>query len=98
MSAPADRHRDDLPPDTSTGDAETLAMMARTLEDSRPVPRVEFRGDLRRQLAQGPKRLSPIRRRHLTRWQPLAASYAALGTALLAVAAIGVAGAGPFGH
>lgn len=90
MTVPPDRPKEDLPPELSPGEAELLAATAKTLEDSRPLPRPEFRGRLRRDLAKGGRGAAP-------RWQPLAASYAAIGAALLAVAAIGLTGAGPFG-
>lgn len=61
----------------------------RLLHDSRPVPRAAFRGELRRRLTAtrrppAPKRLGL-----------LIAGYAGSGSLLLAIAAIGLAGAGP---
>jgi hypothetical protein len=58
----------------------------------RPVPRARFRGQLRRRLlgaAEQPSR--PLRLRLMT------AAYAGSGLVLLAIAALGVAGAGPLG-
>jgi hypothetical protein len=62
------------------------------LRTARPVPRPAFRGDLRRRLlAQGESEPAPRRLRLLI------TAYAGTGSALLAIAAIGVAGVGPFG-
>lgn len=94
MSEPADRKREDFPPDLPPREIELLAAMAETLEDSRPLPRPEFRGELRRRLAGGRPRPAKARQ---ARWQPAAASYAVLGTTLLALAAVGLTGVGPFG-
>lgn len=94
MTSRPDPEREDLPPDLTPCEAELLASMARELEDSRPVPRPEFRGQLRRHLTAGGRRSRSWGR---LRWEPLAASYAVLGAAMLGVAAIGLAGAGPFG-
>lgn len=69
-----------------------LDAIARRLEAERPVPRAAFRGELRRQLlASGRPRTAPQRLRLLI------GAYASGGTALLAVAAVGLAGLGPFG-
>ena len=62
--------------------------VARRLEAERPVPRAAFRGELRRHLVSDETR-SPRRLRLLV------AAYSGSGLALLAVAAIGVAGGGP---
>jgi hypothetical protein len=72
-------------------DAATERLAAR-LESERPVPRAGFRADLRRQL------LTPATRRDetLRAVRLRVAAYAASGFVLLGVAAIGVAGAGPF--
>jgi len=81
---------------TSDGESterEELAAIAERLERERPVPAATFRGELRRSLQRGPRRepaLPPARARILV------AAYGGCGTVLLAVAAIGVAGAGPF--
>jgi hypothetical protein len=63
--------------------------VAARLRAERPVPRPQFRGDLRRALIaqRGPRR---PRRLHA-----LIAAYAGSGLCLLAVAAVGVAGVGP---
>ena len=81
--------RDDLEPN----DADELLPIAERLVASRPVPRAAFRGDLKRHLLS--EQLSPplvMRPSYL--WARIGASFAA-GTVLLAIAAIGVGGAGP---
>ena len=68
-----------------------LAQLEARLEVARPVPRAAFRGELRRRLAaQGASRPATRRLRLLI------TAYAGSGAALLAIAAIGVVGAGPF--
>ena len=69
-------------------EADTTAI-ERVLEDSRPIPRAAFRGDLRRHLLARRAHTRPARLRYLI------AAYAGSGTLLLVVAAAGVAGAGP---
>jgi hypothetical protein len=59
----------------------------------RPVPRPEFRGALRRKLERAPRRGGVA---DAAGWRPLAGAYLGLGTLLLAVALVGVAGLGPF--
>jgi hypothetical protein len=66
--------------------------VASRLRAERAVPRPGFRGDLRRRLlADGTPHAAPPGLRRLI------AAYASAGTALVAIAAIGVAGVGPFG-
>ena len=79
--------RDDLEPH----DGDELLSIGERLMASRPVPRAAFRGDLRRLLVDG----SPARSRPPMLWARIGASFAA-GMLLLAVAGIGVGGAGPF--
>jgi hypothetical protein len=62
------------------------------LRAARPVPGAAFRGDLRRRLLAQGEEATASRRLHL-----LITAYASTGAALLVVAAIGVAGVGPFG-
>lgn len=62
----------------------------RRLETERPVPRAAFRGELRQRLVTTSTRAKPGRARLLV------AAYGGSGLMLLVVAAIGVAGAGPF--
>ena len=59
------------------------------LTASRPVPRPAFRGELRRQLLAGEPRAEPLRLRRLI------AAYTTSGALLMAVAIVGIAGAGP---
>ena len=69
-----------------------LEGVASRLEAERPVPRAAFRGELRRHLLGMRRDASPPQRLRL-----LITAYAGTGTALLAVAAVGLAGVGPFG-
>jgi hypothetical protein len=67
-----------------------LVALADRLGDQRPVPSAGFRATLRRRLLdQGPGERRPARIRLLV------GAYAGSGSLLLAVAAIGLAGAGP---
>jgi hypothetical protein len=83
---------DFLDPGLAPGEREELGRLARRLEGERPVPRPAFRGGLRRrllaQLGQAPSRPRRLRL--------LVTAYTASGLALLAFAAIGLVGAGPF--
>lgn len=66
--------------------------LAHRLETERPVPGAAFRGDLRRRLLNlGSASVARPRRLKL-----LISAYAASGLGLLAIAAVGLAGAGPF--
>jgi hypothetical protein len=71
-------------------DRKELAALEARLEDERPLPRPAFRGELRRQLLA--QEAAPLSARHL---RLLIAAYAICGSVLLAVAALGTAGAGP---
>jgi hypothetical protein len=67
-----------------------LEDVAERLRSGRPVPRAGFRAELRSQLLAGARRpLGPGRLRLLI------AAHAFSGAVLLAVVAVGVAGAGP---
>lgn len=79
--------RDDLEPH----DADALLATGTELRRSRPVPAAAFRGDLRRRLM-GRHQAAGVPRR-LWVW---VAGSGSLGSTLLAVAAAGVAGIGPF--
>ena len=70
-----------------------LISVAERLETERPVPRAAFRGELRRHLVAGmaKHRARPARLRLLIN------AWAGSGSALLAFAAAGLAGIGPFG-
>ena len=76
-----------LPPDR---DPELSAIVQR-LQAERPVPHPGFRGELRRRLV-----ATPARRSRPARVKAAIAAYAGSGLGLLAVAAIGLAGVGPF--
>lgn len=76
-------------PEPMTADLEAIA---ERLDAERPIPRAGFRGELRRRVLRSP-RTHEARPRRL---QLLITAYASSGLALLAVAAIGLAGAGPF--
>jgi hypothetical protein len=83
-----DPERDELlDPKMGPAERKRLLETARLLERDRPVPRPAFRGELARRLrARSP---SPQRLRLLI------GAYAGAGLALLAVVAVGLAGAGP---
>jgi hypothetical protein len=88
-------NQDDFGSEVSPSERARLAAVADRLERDRPVPRAAFRGDLRRLLVKGGDRARRAARAN--RWRVLVATYSGLGALLLAVAAIGLAGAGPFG-
>ena len=71
--------------------AGELAAMTSRLEAERPVPSAAFRGELRRRLLGSATGVAVPRRLRL-----LVAAYGGSGMALLAVAALGLVGAGPF--
>jgi hypothetical protein len=73
-------------------DNPDLDGLGERLDAERPVPRALFRGELRRQLLES-LGARPARPRRL---RLLIAAYGGSGLLLLAIAAIGVAGAGPF--
>lgn len=93
MQIPDDIRRD-LPPDLDPATADSLTATAMRLQAQRPNPAPTFRGDLRRRLLGKPSGRRHVATRRGAR--ALALSYAASGLILLAVAAIGLAGAGPF--
>ena len=85
--------RRDLPPDLDPLERERLVALALRLEARTPPPAPTFRGDLRRHLlgTPDPRASGPApRTTHV-----LAASYVAAGALLLAIATLGLAGAGP---
>jgi hypothetical protein len=71
---------------------ETSDPMAEMLEAERPVPRAAFRGELRRALLTRERRKPQA----LPRLRLMIAAYAGSGAVLLGIAAVGVAGVGPF--
>jgi hypothetical protein len=75
----------------TTPEDQEFTQISERLQAERPVPRAAFRGDLKRHLAV----TKPSRRTARQRVGVLIGAYAASGTALLAVAAIGLAGVGP---
>ncbi len=88
--------RKELAPDLDEAEREALVAIAMRLQAERPAPGPAFRGDLRRQLLGGAKtRRSPAFAGPQSA-RALAATYSAAGLLLLAIAAIGVAGVGPF--
>ncbi|HET6998400.1 MAG TPA: hypothetical protein VFI03_07395 [Solirubrobacterales bacterium] len=93
MSAPdPHRIRHDLPPDLEPAEVARMVEVGGQLDAARPLPAPGFRGELRRRLAgtQADGGVAPRRVR------TFALSYALSGLLLLAVAALGVAGGGPF--
>jgi hypothetical protein len=85
-------HEQDFGPTPSTKEREALALLGDRLERERPVPNAGFRGELRRLLLAPPHRSRSLAG-HYRLW---AASYVGAGAICLAVAAIGLAGGGPF--
>jgi hypothetical protein len=81
---------DALDPELPDDERETLQAVGHLLRRDRPVPRAAFRGDLGRRLAAQPPRAT--RPRRLWGW---ATASGASGLALLALAAVGLGGAGP---
>ncbi len=92
MASDPRRIRDDLPPDLEPAERERMIALARRLDEERPLPAPGFRGELRRRLA-GAEAAGAVAPRRV---RSLALSYALSGLLLLAVAAAGVAGGGPF--
>jgi hypothetical protein len=83
----------DLESDLTHAEQLRLMEVGEQLERDRPVPRATFRGELRRSLLGGSGSPATVA---AGRWRVLVATYSGLGAVLLAVAAIGLAGAGPF--
>ena len=84
---------DELRPYVDRSEAEEIDQIGERLLAERPAPRAAFRAALRAHLAE----LAGSRR---TAWRPgrlraLVAAYAGSGVVLLAIAAIGLTGAGP---
>jgi hypothetical protein len=85
----------DLSSDMDQGEREALLPIASRLQASRPTPTLDFRQELWTKLRHQPRR-TPARRLTRANYQALAAAYTTVGTLLLAVAALGLAGSGPF--
>ncbi len=92
MAPDSRRIRDDLPPDLGPAELERITAIAERLEQERPLPAPGFRGELGRLLA-GAEAEGAVAPRRI---RSLAFSSALSGLLLLAVAAVGVAGSGPF--
>lgn len=84
--------RQDLDPDLAPAERERLLALAARLERERPLPGPAFRGALRRHLL-ADRRRPPAPAARFRLW---AASYTAAGVICLLVAAVGLAGLGPF--
>lgn len=91
MSDPTPHH--DPAPLGDPADSPELRELATRLERERPVPSAAFRGNLRRALLAERQRRVPVLRSH---YRLVATSYACVGVFALVVAALGVAGSGPF--
>ena len=84
---------DDLETDFSERERAALGHTVSRLGVERPVPGAAFRGSLRRRLVAGAQRAAPTLGPAKTRW--LAFGSLTVGAALLAIAGVGVADAGP---
>ena len=82
----------ELGPYVDRGDSDALDQIGARLERERPFPRAGFRSELGVRLA---RRREPWRPRRLGL---AVAGYLGSGLFLLAVAAIGLTGAGPLGY
>jgi hypothetical protein len=85
-------HAEDFESGMGDGERRELARLSEQLERDRPIPRPSFRGSLRRSL------LTPTRTGVATTFgfRTWVAGYATAGALCLLVAAIGIAGVGPF--
>ena len=93
MQTPEETRRD-LPPDLDEFEREELVALAMRLQTQSPVPDPSFRSDLRELLGLNRSRFgSPLPTRPI---RMLAVSYVASGLLLLAIAAVGLTGSGPF--
>jgi hypothetical protein len=90
-----DEIHQDLPPDLDQSERQALAALGTQLQTGRPIPGPMFRGNLRRRLVktQRPSSAGPMK---LETVRLLIATYLLLGTLLIAIGALGVAGSGPF--
>lgn len=93
MNGPVD-NSDYVEPSVGAEERDELIETARLLEASRPLPPPAFRGRLRRDLLSREDRFS---RGAQVRARRSVLAYGGSGTVLLAVAAAGLAGLGPFG-
>lgn len=86
---------DELQPYIDRKDAKEIDQLGERLKRERPTPTAGFRTELRARLAGD--------RATRAEWRPgnlrlLVAAYMGSGLALLAIAAVGLAGAGPLGY
>jgi len=80
----------DLEPELESQEREALLALATHLTEDRPVPRAGLRSEIRSQLLGDD---APLRR---SRIAALIFGYATSGALLLAIAAVGLVGVGPF--
>jgi hypothetical protein len=86
----------ELDPILPPAEKADLVRLSERLEADRPIPSPGFRGDLRRRLlgtSSRPRRQPSAAAARFRLW---AAGYTVAGTLCLAVAAVGLAGVGPF--
>lgn len=86
----------ELDPILPPGQREDLIRLSERLEADRPIPSPGFRGNLRRKLLGTDSRPRRQPSAVTARFRLWAAGYTAIGTLCLAVAAVGLAGVGPF--
>ncbi len=86
------RISEELSPHVDHDEAEAIDRLAEQLDSERPLPRAGFRADLRARLTASDQLRRPQRLR-LT-----VGAYLASGLTLIAVAAVGLTGAGPLGY
>jgi hypothetical protein len=91
----ADEIRADLSPDLDAREREQLVEIGIRLRARKALPRPEFRGDMRRRLIAEPAGDRAVQPKPRS-IPALVSLYMVFGTLFLAVAAVGVAGAGPF--
>ena len=85
---------DELRPYVDAPEAVGIDAVAERLERDRPVPRAGFRAELHARLVELSTKRTSYRPARLRR---LIAAYGVAGAACLAIAAIGLTGAGPLG-
>ena len=98
MSERSDRISDELQPYVDETEADRLDRIAERLIDERAAPSAAFRAELRATLeseAERAPRAAAPPPQPLARLRVTVAAYACGGLLLLAVAALGLAGAGP---
>jgi hypothetical protein len=91
-----DSFRADLPEGLGSDESDALLEVAARLASTRPPPRPDFRGDLRRRLAGAAGKRTAGRGASAGQPMRLAAYLTGSGFALLIVAAVGLAGIWPF--